>query len=147
MSHVTTVEIEVRDLDALAEAAKRCGLELVREQRKYRWYGRSVGDTPLPHGFSVEDLGQCEHAITVPGSAHAYEIGVVRRRDGRPGWALLVDEWAGGFGLVDRAGKQCWRLKQEYAAVVAAKTLRSQGYQVSEIRTSRGEVVVRGSRA
>lgn len=42
MSHVATIDVEVKDLDALAEAAARIGMELVRGQSTYRcWYTAS----------------------------------------------------------------------------------------------------------
>ena len=68
MSHVATINIEVKDLDALGIAAGRIGLELVRGQKEYRWYGQSVGDYPLPAGLTEADLGVCEHAIRIAGT-------------------------------------------------------------------------------
>ena len=153
MSHVATVDLEIRDLDALAEAAKRVGLELVRDQHTYRWYGRSVGDFPLPEGFTEDDLGKCEHALRIPpGEAtHArkpYEIGVVKRRDGRPGFVLQWDFYAGGYGMQERAGNDCATLRQAYATVVAAKQLRRQGYAVTETTNADGAIILqaRGGR-
>ena len=77
MSHIAEVNLLVQDLDALQRARHRLGLELVRHQQTYRWYGTSVGDHPLPTGFAKDDLGTCEHAIRIPGNDHAYEIGIV----------------------------------------------------------------------
>ena len=128
MSHVARIEgLVIDDLDALGEAAKACGLELVPGQRTYRWFGRSVGDYPLPAGFTEADLGKCEHAIRVPGSKTAYEIGVVGRRDvngnALPGFELLWDFWSGGYGLRDLAGRNCQNLVQQYVAAGVKKTL------------------------
>lgn len=147
MSHVATVDIEVRDLDSLAAACSRVGLELVRNQNTYKWYGESVGDTPIPAGFTAEDLGNCEHAIRVPGQAalekhrQAYEIGVVRRRDGRPGFTLMYDAFGThGRALEALAGAGCAKLKQAYAAIVSAKTARLRGHQVTERLRADGSI-------
>jgi hypothetical protein len=106
MSH--TVEIKdllIRDLAALGRAATRLGLELVMGQTNYRWYGTVVGDHPLPTGFTSQDIGKSEHAIRIPNQPDAYEIGIVTRRDGLPGYALHWDFWNGGYGLTDRIGQ------------------------------------------
>lgn len=132
MSHIATVDLEIRDLDALAEAAQRCGVELVRGQTRYRWYGTSVGDTPLPEGFATADLGHCQHVLRVPGNAKAYEVGVVSRRDGRPGYVLHWDFYAGGYGLQDHIGVNCGKLKQAYGLAVARRQLTRQGFTVQE---------------
>jgi hypothetical protein len=115
-------------------------LELVRGQKTYKWYGRSVGDYPLPAGFGAHELGQCEHAIRIPGQPSAYEIGVVARRDGKPGYALLWDFWHGGFGLEEKAGQDCKKLRQSYAVQVAAKQARKQGYRVQQSVGQDGKV-------
>lgn len=115
MSHLVTINLLVEDLSVLAKACIRLGLELVRDQRTYRWYGRSVGDYPLPTGFTTADLGTCDHAIRIPGNGMAYEIGVVARRDGKPGYELLWDFYQGGYGLMDHVGEGAIRLQQTYA--------------------------------
>jgi uncharacterized protein DUF1257 len=146
MSHVATIDIEIRDLDALQEACGRVGLELVRDQKTYRWYGVHAGDYPVPAGFAVEDLGQCEHAVRIPGDAGAYEIGVVKRRDGRPGYTLIWDFWCGGWGIEAKAGRDCNKLRQAYALVVAKRAALKQGFSVSEQRVADGSYVLRCAR-
>ena len=97
MSHIAEVNLLVQDLNALHRACQRLGLELVRGQQTYCWYGRSVGDYALPVGFAKEDLGTCEHAIRIPGNDRAYEIGIVTRRDLSPRReerTSLVRTWA-----------------------------------------------------
>lgn len=147
MSHIATIELEIRDLDALDAAARSLGLELVRGQTTYRWYGLRDPRQyryPLPPGFTVEDLGRCEHAIRVPGNDQAYEIGVVRRRDGRPGYVLLVDFWNGGYGLEEKVGTNANRLKQAYAIETAKRAAWRAGHRVlGEIRKTDGSVVLR----
>ena len=146
MSHVATVDVEIKDLDALEAAGKRIGMELVRGQKTFRWYGTHVGDYPLPPGFTEEDLGTCEHALRVVGRADSYEVGVVRRRDGRPGWSLMWDFYAGGYGLMEKVGENCQTLRREYACVVASRTAQKQGFRVHEVRRQDGSVQLRLSR-
>jgi hypothetical protein len=140
MSHVSTVEIEIKDVPALAAACSAMGLELVLDQKQYRWFGEHVGDYPIPDGFTKDDLGRCEHAIRIPGDGKAYEIGVVKRRDGKPGYVLMWDFWAGGYGLQDKVGKDCGRLAQEYAAQVAIKKAKLQGFNVQRKQLEDGRV-------
>src|SRR5690349_5684210 len=132
MSHVATVEVHIQDLVALKAAAAALGLEFVEGQTTFKWYGQHVGDYPLPKGFRVRDMGRCEHTIRLPNDPNAYEVGVVRRRDGNPGYLLMYDFWQGGFGLEAAIGHQATKLKQRYAAEVAAKQARKQGFRVSQ---------------
>lgn len=130
MSHVADVELEVNDLGCLREAAKSLGLELV-EQDTYKWFGRHVGDYPMPKGFTQADLGKCEYAIRIPGNSRAYEVGVMKRKDGKPGYQLLWDFWAGGYGLQDAIGKDGGLLKQSYTVMRAKKEMLRKGYRVT----------------
>lgn len=140
MSHVAEISLEIKDLDALAVSCRKLGLELKRGQEEYRWFGRSVGDYPLPKGFKKADLGKCDHAIIQPNNPQGYEIGVVKRRDGKPGYTLLWDSWNGGYGLQDKVGRNACLLKQRYGAEVAAKKARQQGFRVSEKVDSKGRL-------
>lgn len=153
-SHVATIDLEVRDLSALQEACKRLGLEFVEGQKTYRWYGESVGDFPLPEHFTAEDLGKCDHAIRVPADHPAfvkgdeemystYEVGVVRRRDGRPGFSLMWDFWAGGNGLKGLVGEGCNKLRQAYGTVVATRQAQRAGMRVQEFKKADGGIQLR----
>lgn len=146
MSHVTTIDLEVKDLNALERAANVLGLELVRDQRTYKWWGQSVGDYPLPEGFTENDLGKCEHALRVKDNDQAYEIGITTRRDGKPGYQLLWDFYGGGYGLQAKVGEDGKLLKQSYAAEVAAKHLRLQGYRVSQTLEGDGRITLKAKR-
>lgn len=143
MSHVATIDIEIKDLDCLRAAAADLGMEFREGQRTYRWWGRSVGDYPLPEGFAAADLGTCEHALAVAGNPDAYEVGVARRRDGQPGYALLWDFYAGGRGLQAAVGKGAGRLKQAYAARVTEKQMRRKGLRVARSVDEQGRVHLR----
>lgn len=135
MSHMVDAgkDLIINDLDCLAAAAKECGLELVRGQKTHRWFGRWVGDYPLPAGFTKEDLGHCEHAIRIPNKT-GYEIGVTKRRDGKAGFTLLYDFWQGGYGLEAKAGKALSKLLPQYTAAVTKKQLGRQGYRVQSVQ-------------
>jgi hypothetical protein len=142
MSHVATIDLEIKDLEALERACKNLGLELVKDQATYKWYGRHIGDYPVPEGFSVQDLGKCEHAIRVKGNPTAYEIGVTKRRDGKPGYTLLWDFWQHGFGLEAKIGAKGGLLKQNYSAEIARKQALRQGFKVTTKKTASGELVL-----
>ena len=168
ISHVATINVEIKSLDDLESAARSLGLELVRGQQTYRWYGKSVGDYPLPVGFTAEELGRCDHAIRVPlsvtGADRCYEIGVVKRRDGKPGYQLLWDFFDGGrcqfavgdccgpgavedadynphqTRLVSFVGGNGQKLVQSYARVTAIRTAQQQGFRVQESRQADGSI-------
>lgn len=146
MSHVATVDVHITDLDALKAACQQIGLEFREGQQTFRWYGRHVGDYPLPEGFTQQDMGRCEHALRLPGNTQAYEVGIVPRRDGKPGYLLMYDFWRGGFGLEAAIGKEAKTLKQHYAAQVAMKQVRKQGFRVTQTLTETGAIRLTCSR-
>lgn len=117
---------------------------MVRDQRSYRWYQTFVGDTPLPPGVKVEDLGKCEHAIRVKGAdSRTYEVGLVRNEAGT-GWSCRYDYYAGGGGLMEKIsaksarGQDCLRLIHEYSAVKAMRRAQKQGHRCTLTRTATG---------
>ena len=140
MSHVATVDVHITDLAALKAACAALGLEFREGQTSFRWYGEHVGDYPLPAGFTVSDMGTCEHAIGMRDNDRAYEVGVVRRRDGKPGFTLMYDFWAGGHGLEEKIGHKAGKLRQQYAAQVAASRARKQGYRVCQSQQADGSL-------
>lgn len=142
MSHVCDMQLDIHDLAALEEAAKSIGLELVRGQTQYKWYGTHMGDYPLPAGFTKADLGQCDHTIRIPGHGEAYEIGVVKRKDGKPGFQLIWDFWQGGYGLEAKIGKDGGLLKQSYAAQATKKQMLREGYRSSTKKDMFGNVLL-----
>ena len=85
MSHIAKIELEINDLESLKAACEALGFNFMANQTTYRWFGRWVGDTPLPEGVSIEELGKCTHAIHVP--AAVFEVGVVQKGiHGGSGW-------------------------------------------------------------
>ena len=95
MSHNEVIDLEVTDLKTLANTAKRLGGELKFNQKEYKWYGRNVGDYPLPEGVQVSDLGKCEHAIKFPGIN--YEVGVIKSKTQKGAYSLLWDFFDGSL--------------------------------------------------
>lgn len=137
MSHITKIEIEVTDLAALKAACRRLGFTFVEGKETYAWFGRFVGDAPLPEGVSVEELGKCDHAIEVPGAR--YEIGI---RAQKGGFRLLWDSWVAG-GLEQKIGKNAGLLKQAYGIEKAKIEARRKGYSVYESRKADGSITLK----
>jgi hypothetical protein len=121
MSHVTTIDSdEVYDLVSIIEMCKNERWAFLKNQANYAWYGRHVGDYPLPAGFTVQDMGTCTHAIRVPGAS--YEIGVVFK-SGQ--WRLIYDFYSAG-GLDSKLGQNAGLLKQAYGMAKAQVTCKQQ---------------------
>lgn len=140
MSHVATVELDIKDLAALKTACAELGLELMEGQRTYQCWGtgktldrleayqRHAGKL-MPDGFKLEEMGQCEHAIRLKGQQGQYEIGLAARRDGRTGYQLLCDI-SGAYGIVKKIGKDFAKLRQGYAVEVAVRAAKRAGFRV-----------------
>ena len=128
MSHISKIELEIQSLEDLKLACRRLGFAFVENQKTYRWYGRWVGDSPLPEGINQDDLGKCDHAINVPECS--YEIGVVKRGSK---YILLWDAWQTG-GLEQKIGKDAGILKQAYTIERIKREAKLKHYQVREVR-------------
>jgi len=128
MSHVSKIELEIQSLEDLKSACKRLGFSFMENQQTYQWYGRFIGDSPMPEGFTKDDLGKCDHAIKVPECA--YEIGIVKRGSK---YLLLWDSWHTG-GLAQKIGGNAGVLKQAYTIERIKREARRKKYQISEIR-------------
>lgn len=129
MSHIAKVDLHVKNLDDLATACRALGLELVRDQKEHRTYNGQQAP--------------CEHAIRIPGNRDAYEIGVVKRADGQPGYDLAWDNWRGGHGLVEKVGRNCSLLKQQYALATTQRYALQHGFSVTHERAGNGSIVAR----
>jgi len=126
MSHLAKIELEIKDLAALRAAVQNLGYEFRENQQTYAWYGSWVGDSPLPDGVLKEELGNCSHAIRVPGCS--YEIGVVQKG---PHYILLWDYWHAG-GLSKVIGNNAGILKQAYALERIRREARLKHYKFRE---------------
>jgi hypothetical protein len=140
MSHVVTCELEVKDLAAMGAACEAMGAKLVLGQRTYKWFGQWLndyqGDDAAFRKIDPKQYGKCDHAIRHPGCN--YEIGLMKQANGS--YMLIADEWHDG-SLVEKFGKGLSKLKQQYAAAVAMKTMRTQGFRVqSRLDESTGDL-------
>lgn len=158
MSHVATIEIEIKDLVALRAACVELGLELMEHQKTYRCWGtgkqlddltsyqKRSGKQLMPDGWTLSEMGQCDHAIRVKGDTNGYEIGLARRRDGGSGYLLLCDI-SGAYGIRQHADTDFGKLKQGYAVEVAVRAAKRAGFRVLEkkVRTD-GSVAIRTGR-
>jgi hypothetical protein len=148
VSHVVSVDIRVRDLDALEAAAKVCGFELRRGQRTYKWFGESVGDYPIPEGLTADQLGHCDHALALVGDRDAYEVGLIAQADGS--FRLVFDFWGPGRALLAAlGGEKADRLMAEYTMQAAERRCSELGWmttrdgaQLRVYHPSGGELVV-----
>lgn len=131
MSHIAKIELEILSLEDLKLACKRLGFTFMENQKSYQWYGRWVGDSPLPEGITIDDLGKCDHAIKI--SECAYEIGVVKRGTK---YILLWDSWHKG-GLESKIGRDAGILKQGYTIERIRREAKRKKYQVKEIKNDR----------
>jgi hypothetical protein len=141
VSHIVTIQAELRDLAAIKAACKRLGWEFVANKETFEWYGRYVGDYPvfqqqlLDLGIEVTDYGKCTHAIKVPGAR--YEIGLVAKGNK---FVPLWDTWRPG-GLQDVTNET--GMNGFLAAYAVEKTkleARRKGYQVKEHKADNGNV-------
>ena len=126
ISHITDVKLRVRDIDALAEAAQLCGLDL-REQDRFAWWGVFMNDSKSYGELAPSEMGHCSYAMRVPdtdpknGSIGPWEVGVVKAKDG-DGYNLYYDTFGrAGKALTDRVGRMAGHLRQEYAAAVVRR--------------------------
>lgn len=128
-SHVVSVNVEITNLEALAKAAKYCGLEMSQAET-YKWYGRHVGDYPLPKGFTRDELGKCQYKLSIPG-AHPgqYEIGIAEKNGS---YVPLFDFWGNGANLQKHVGKNGEKLVDRYALECAMGAAEAESWQVED---------------
>jgi hypothetical protein len=138
MSHVVSIKTELTDLAAIKATCKELGLILKENQKTYRWYGTSVGDYPIPAGFTAADLGKCEHAIQVPGSN--YDIGLARAK-GAKGLTMLFDFWGTGQAILTAVGgQQASKFIQLYGVNKATIEAKRKGYSVNRLTKADGTI-------
>jgi len=126
MSHLSTIQLRILDLESLSKACEKLGAKLVRNVTTHKWFGEWVGDTPLPEGMNIEDIGKCNHIIkTNNANDRTYEVGVVKSKT-HPGYDLFYDNWMGGYGLEAVLGKGLGKLKQSYTVEAILKKAKSQ---------------------
>lgn len=152
MSHVASVKAYVTDLVALAAVCAALGLELVLNADTYKWYGRWVNDfrgaeAAVDNGHDPKNFGKCVHKIRRK-DGQGYEIGLVARLDGEPGFEMIYDNWgAGGRAIEELAGKGLTTLKKALSTEVTTRIMRRQGYRVIQtVDAKTGKLKVQGIR-
>lgn len=139
MSHVVAIETEILDLVALEAACGELGLKYQEGKKDYRWYGLHVGDYPMPSGMTADQLGHCDHAIVVPGSA--YEIGVIKNPD-RGSYRLIFDFFGSGKVILEKLGPKCEKLVQIYGVTKTTMEAERRGFQARRENQADGSVKV-----
>lgn len=117
-------------------ASRRCGLELIENQRTFRNYnGRQ---TP------------CEHAIRVSGNVAAWEIGITTKQSvAGPEYELHYDGFMGGAGLIQHTRNDHGdlnRLITYYEEEVALAQFQAEGWMVERIEHQDGTLELVGCR-
>lgn len=135
VSHIETMNIVVRDLDAFEAACESCGCELRRNVAKFNAY--SGGN-------------DCAHAIVARGKPDAYQMGLRRARilsngdvEANPNgdvYVIAFDEYRRGKGMVDLVGDQCGRLLQAYGRESVLRQAAKLGGTVQETKLPDGSV-------
>lgn len=117
MSHISKIELEVKDLGTLKQACNRLGLTMIEGKRTFKWYG--------------QEEGPCDHAILVPEAT--YEIGVTKTGDA---FELQCDYWDSAIGKA--IGISGGLLRQAYAVERTKTEARRKGYSIIEKKTESG---------
>jgi len=117
MSHISKIELEVRDLGILRQACSRLGLNMLEGKRTFKWYS--------------QEEGRCDHTIRVPGAT--YEIGVIKTGDL---YELQCDYYDPGIGKA--IGQTGGLLRQAYAIERTKTEARRKGYSIIEKKTESG---------
>jgi hypothetical protein len=147
ISHVASVELEIKDFECLKAACKTLGLIFHEGKKNYKWYGRWMNDyngtdAAFKQGFNPKTYGKdAEHVISVANNTNAYEIGVVKNpTTGK--YHLVYDFWCQGNGLEKVVGKSCDNLCKQYAKEVAVKQVKRLGYTAQVTTNASGEIEI-----
>ena len=117
MSHVAICKTEpgkplIVDLEAVKLAALNLGLKC-EERSTYAWYGRHVGDYPIPPGYTQAELGRnAKLVLSVPEELRqklgirgkCYELAVVEDKQNPGCYTYMYDFFNRGNGLNDIIG-------------------------------------------
>jgi hypothetical protein len=144
MSHVTQIDVEIKDLKALADAARELGGELV-EASTYKWYGTWVGDYPMPKGINTSDLGRCQYKIVFPNTE--YEVGFLKQDDKFAAlfdfWVPVKDHGKGRVPLIKRIGENGGLLSQQYTIAKATRDAKARGLRTTKKVHENGTIELR----
>lgn len=157
MSHVVTINMEIKDLTALENVCKRQGWQFRRNQKEYIYWGRFLDDSPIARevfeteaeyqrvlGMPSEErkaymnklYGKCDHAISVPGCK--YEVGVLDKG----GRYVLAWDYVDYKLCEAMGGSEANTLKKLYAAEKTKLEAQKQGYKVYEEQKQDGSLLL-----
>ena len=119
MSHFTSIETQVRDIDALRDACAELGVRLL--------------DNTEARGFGKARL-EADHVVRLKGP---YDIAV--NRAGRNGAYILTTDWWDGH-VEKEVGPKFGRLLQLYAAHKVMREARKHGRRVTRRRERDGTI-------
>jgi len=122
MSHFTTIQTQIRDLDALNDACVDLGLKLVPETT-CRGYAGVVRQAP--------------HVIKLKGP---YDIAVEPTKDNDNNYGLTTDWWDGHVAKEVGAGYGC--LLQSYGVHKTVREARSRGLRTSRRTEADGSILL-----
>lgn len=117
MSHLSKIEVEINDLQALKQACNYLGLEFRENQDMFNCYNGKQ---------------ECTHAIVVPGAR--FEVGVVQKGKS---YELLWDNWTPG-GLVQKLGENACELRKHYTLQRVKNEAFQKNFRVQEQNIERG---------
>ena len=133
MSHTTTINSNVVDLDALAAAVKALGGQFIRNVTEFTQYSAP---------------GRCDHVIRLP--SVRYEVGVARNAEQNK-YDLLYDPYGfdhsrhDGHQLERRFGKGLSTLTQHYNVERTARLCQQHGKQVRRVTQPNGTISIYAS--
>ena len=122
MSHIVTVQVEIKDLEAVRRMCANLGWEFLEGQTSFVWYGR--------------DPAKCDHAIRVPGCD--YELGLEKHEDA---YKLLWDPFDNQLAQA-MGGKGGERFAQEYGLAAVTLEAERNGYTWHSTRLDNGSYEV-----
>ena len=118
MSHFTTIQTQIKDIDALREACRELGLELLQDAEA-RGYG------------SAHQRGQFVLRLKGP-----YDVALNRQTDGTYG--LSTDWWDGH--VEKEVGSNYGRLLQLYAVHKTVREARKRGLSLQRTQRTDGSI-------
>ena len=116
MSHISTIQVIITDLEALKQACTSLGFTFVENCHLFHWYGSK--------GHS-SGTNTCDHVIRIPQAR--YEVGVVKHNDH---YQLKADFW--DTRLKDQIGENGSRLTQQYAVERVKYEARKKRYRIHQ---------------
>src|SRR5690606_3373765 len=110
-----------------------------KDQRNWRWFGKWVNDyheeDAAYRRVNPKEFGKCQHAISIPGDNHAYEIGVIQDPEDPNAFRLLFDFYGQQGRKIEKiVGKQALKLAQYYQVECAKMAALEDGFSLEDMR-------------